>query len=45
MFIRQNQGTLSGKRRTGEFNMLRDDEVALIEDIVRDSFQGFDGPD
>jgi hypothetical protein len=42
MFIRQNQGKLSGKRRVGEFNQLRDDEVTRIEDIVRDSFQGFD---
>jgi hypothetical protein len=29
MFIRQNNGTLSKKRRQGGFKKLRDDEVAL----------------
>jgi len=38
MFIRKNNGTLSEKRREGEFNSLRDDEVKLIEDIVNDAF-------
>jgi hypothetical protein len=38
-FIRQNNGTLSKKRRQGEFNKLRDDEVVLIEGIVRDAFE------
>lgn len=41
MFIRQNDGVLSGKRREGEFNKLGDDEVALIEGIVSDAFAGF----
>jgi hypothetical protein len=41
MFIQQNNGALSKKRRQGEFNKLRDDEVALIEGIVRDAFEGF----
>jgi GAF domain-containing protein len=41
MFIRQNKGTLSRKRREGEFNKLRDDEVVLIEGVVRDAFEGF----
>ena len=41
MFIRQNSGTLSKRRRVGEFKELRDDEVALIEDIVREAFEGF----
>lgn len=40
MFIRQGDGALSRKRREGEFNKLRDDEVTLIEQIVRDSFEG-----
>jgi len=40
MFIRQNNGTLSRKRRQREFNKLRDDEVALIEGIVHDAFEG-----
>jgi hypothetical protein len=41
MFIRQNNGTLSKKRREGEFNKLRDDEVTLIEGLVTDAFAGF----
>ena len=41
MFIRQNNGTLSNKRRAGEFNKLRDDEVTLIERLVADAFAGF----
>lgn len=41
MFIRQNHGTLSGKRREGEFRKLSDDEVTLLEGIVRDAFTGF----
>jgi hypothetical protein len=42
MFIRRNNGTLSKRRRDGEFKQLRDDEVALIEGIVGDAFEGFD---
>jgi len=42
MFIRQNKGTLSKKRREAEFSKLHDDEVALIERIVGDAFEGFD---
>jgi hypothetical protein len=42
LFIRQNKGTLSKKRREGEFSKLHDDEVARIERIVRDAFAGFD---
>ncbi len=41
MFIRQNNGTLSKKRREGEFSKLRDDEVTLIEGIVREAFEHF----
>jgi hypothetical protein len=41
MFIRQNDGSLSENRREHEFKALRDDEVALIEGIVRDAFEGF----
>jgi hypothetical protein len=40
LFIRQNDGTLSRKRRDGEFQKLRDDEVTLIEGIVNDVFTG-----
>jgi hypothetical protein len=42
MFIRQNKGSLSKNRREHEFKALRDDEVALIEGIVRDAFEGFE---
>jgi hypothetical protein len=42
LFIRQNKGTLSKKRREGEFSKLHDDEVVRIERIVRDAFAGFD---
>jgi hypothetical protein len=38
MFIRQNRGTLSKKRRGGEFKKLRAGEVTLIEGIVNDAF-------
>ena len=41
MFIRQNHGALSKRRREDEFNKLRDDEVTLIEGIVREAFEGF----
>ena len=43
MFIRQNNGTLSKKRREGEFKKLREEEVTLIEGIVNDAFDGFEG--
>jgi hypothetical protein len=42
IFIRQNNGTLSKKRREGEFKMLQDNEVTLIEGIVNDAFAGFE---
>lgn len=42
MFIRQNKGTLSKRRRESEFKQLGDDEVLLIERIVGDAFAGFD---
>lgn len=41
IFIRQNNGALSQRRREGEFKQLQDDEAALIEGIVRDAFNGF----
>jgi hypothetical protein len=37
-YIRRNKGTLPKGRREGEFQKLRDDEVTLIEGIVRDVF-------
>lgn len=42
MFIRQNKGTLSKKRRNDEFAKLTDDEVASLEAIVRKAFEGFE---
>jgi hypothetical protein len=41
MYIRQNKGTLSKKRREREFQRLSDEEVTLIEAIVNDAFAGF----
>jgi hypothetical protein len=43
MFVRQNHGSLSKNRREHEFKALRDEEVALVEGIVRDAFGGFEG--
>jgi hypothetical protein len=42
LFIRQNGGTLSKRRRTGDYQKLVDEEVALVEGIVRDAFDGFE---
>jgi len=42
MFIRQNNGTLSKKRRANEYKKLSDREVGMLESIVRDAFEGFD---
>ena len=44
LFIRQNKGRLPNRRRTGEFAKLTDAEVAMLEAIVRDAFEGFDKP-
>lgn len=41
LFIRQNDGTLSKNRGAGEFQALRDDEVASIEAIIRDAFADY----
>jgi hypothetical protein len=41
IFIRQNNGTLSKKRREREFSKLSDDEVTLIEGIVHEAFEGY----
>jgi hypothetical protein len=39
----ENKGTLPKRRRGEEFSKLRDDEVASLELIVRDAFEGFEG--
>jgi Fic/DOC family len=41
MFIRQNKGALGRKRHENEFAKLTDDEVASLEAIVREAFEGF----
>jgi len=41
-FIRLNEGKLGRKRREGEFEKLTDDEVASIEAIVHEAFDGFE---
>jgi hypothetical protein len=41
MFVRQNGGSLSKKRRQSEFEALTDGEVAQLEAIVREAFDGF----
>lgn len=42
MFIRQNHGSLPKRMREREFRELTDQEVTTLEDVVRDSFAGFD---
>ena len=42
MFIRQNNGILSKKRRANEYKKLSDREVGMLESIVRDAFEGFE---
>lgn len=42
MFIRQNSGTLSKRRREKEFSALTDDEVQSLETIIQDVFESFD---
>ena len=42
MFIRQNGGTLSKRRREKEFSALTDDEVQKLESIIQDTYEGFD---
>ena len=41
MFIRQNDGKLAKKRRQDEFEKLTDDEVKMVEAIVREAFEGY----
>jgi hypothetical protein len=41
-FIRVNEGKLGLKRREGDFEKLTDDEVASIEVIVHEAFDGFE---
>jgi len=45
LFIRQNDGKLSRKRREREFEALTDAEVASIETIIHGAFDGFENDD
>ena len=42
LFIRQNNGTLSRRKREKDFSALSDDEVHGLEKIIQDAFEGFD---
>jgi hypothetical protein len=42
-FIRLNAGELGRKRQEGEFAGLTEDEVAAIEAVVREAFEGYEG--
>ncbi len=44
LFIRQNEGTLSRRKREKDFSALTDEEVHGLESIVQDAFEDFDGP-
>src|SRR2546426_1165888 len=41
MFIRQNNGKLAKKQRQDEFEKLTDEEVKMVEAIVREAFEGY----
>jgi hypothetical protein len=41
MFVRQHGGTLPLRRRQKEFTSLSDEELASLEKIVREAFEGF----
>jgi len=45
LFIRQNDGALSERKREKEFYKLTDEEVHRLESIVQDAFEGFEGAD
>jgi len=42
LFIRQNDGALSNRKREQDFSALTDEEVHRLENIVQDAFDGFD---
>jgi hypothetical protein len=41
IYIRKNNGTLGRKRRENEFAKLTDSEVASVQEIVREAFDGY----
>lgn len=42
LFIRQNEGTLSKRKREQDFSALSDGEVHGLEKVIQDAFGGFD---
>lgn len=42
LFIRQNKGALSKRKREKDFSLLSDDEVHGLEKIIQDAFEDFD---
>ena len=42
LFIRQNNGVLSKRRRKGEFSQLTDTEVQHLETMINKAFEGFE---
>ena len=42
LFTRQNDGRLSNRKREKDFSALTDDEVNRLENIIADTFEGFD---
>ena len=42
LFMRQNNGALSKKKREKDFSALTGDEVQALEHIVQDAFEYFD---
>mgnify|MGYP000563070957 CR=1 FL=1 len=42
LFIRQNNGTLSKRKREKDFSALTNEEVRSLESIIQDIFEGFD---
>ncbi|MBI1268652.1 MAG: cell filamentation protein Fic [Cryomorphaceae bacterium] len=42
LFVHKNGGTLPNKRRKREYAALKEEELSELEEIVRDSFEGFD---
>jgi hypothetical protein len=42
LFIRQNDGKLSKRKREKDFSALTDEEIHDLEGIVQDVFDGFD---
>lgn len=43
LYIRQNDGKLSKGKRKREFDQMTDEEVEVIEQIVNDAFDGYEG--